>query len=152
MLAFLLPLQQVQRSVLSLIIKGNVVVLLEELQRRRTRHFREVMVTGFIEELWNQNLKRASWIFELFDKGKFPSQQEYGYVDQSISLLTTNSCSSAKCPKKPHISTYGSVSCNIISMISWHVGEKTTAVWPDWGEKWAVLQESRKGGSDSAGQ
>lgn len=60
MLAFLLPLQQVQRSVLSLLIKGNVVVLLEELQRQRTRHFREVMVTGFIEELWNQNLRRAS--------------------------------------------------------------------------------------------
>lgn len=59
MLAFLLPLQQVQRSVLSLLIKGNVVVLLEELQRQRTRHFREVMVTGFIEELWNQNLRRA---------------------------------------------------------------------------------------------
>lgn len=85
MLAFLLPLQQVQRSVLSLIIKGNVVVLLEELQRQCIRHFREVMVTGFIEELWNQNLRRANWIFELFDEAKSPlSKNMVMLINQSV--------------------------------------------------------------------
>lgn len=85
MLAFLLPLQQVQRSVLSLLIKGNVVVLLEELQRQRTRHFREVMVTGFIEELWNQNLRRAGWTFELFDKATTPLSKNMDMlINQSV--------------------------------------------------------------------